>query len=98
MKDPRLQNFKWIVIGTALAGLISLFPRPVLSQHSDSAAGKDTPEKSAPAKDASPKTHEAFSWPGHLPDGQPNVQGVWITAQYGMSCLKDPSRGVGCFT
>lgn len=98
MKDPQLQNSELTALTAALALSIALFPKPVLSQHSDSSAGKDTPEKSASAKNASGKAHDSGAWPGHLPDGQPDVQGVWITAQYGMSCLKDPSRGVGCFT
>jgi hypothetical protein len=98
MKGSQLQNPNFIVLTIALALLITLFPSPVLSQHLDSSAGRDTPEKSASAKNVSAKTHDSGAWPGHLPDGQPDVQGVWITAQYGMSCLKDPSRGVGCFT
>jgi hypothetical protein len=49
--------------------------------------------KSASAK-GSPLT---TAWPAHRPDGQPDVRGVWITSVYGMSCLKDPTRGVGCF-
>ena len=98
MKAERLRNFKSIVLATTLALLISLSPTPVLSQNPDSVAGKGVPEQSASGKNALPKTHAAAPWPAHLPDGQPDMQGVWITAEYGMSCLKDPSRGVGCFT
>jgi len=49
--------------------------------------------KSVPAKGNSATT----AWPTHRPDSQPDVQGIWVTKVYGMSCLTDPTRGVGCF-
>jgi hypothetical protein len=49
--------------------------------------------KSVPAKGNSATT----AWPTHRPDSQPDVQGIWVTKVYGMSCLTDPARGVGCF-
>src|SRR5277367_993452 len=36
------------------------------------------------------------SWPQHTPDGQPKVEGFWLTVVYGMGCLQDPLAGVGC--
>lgn len=49
---------------------------------------------SAAAQDANPKT----AWPpGLTPDGQPDVQGFWVTKEYGMGCLSNPTNGnVGC--
>jgi hypothetical protein len=35
--------------------------------------------------------------PGRTPDGQPDVQGYWVTTEYGMGCLSNPTNGnVGC--
>lgn len=47
---------------------------------------------------ASQKNHQAKSWkPTLLSDGQPDIQGVWTTAYYGMGCLSNPANGdVGC--
>jgi hypothetical protein len=67
---------------------VSLLQVPTAGQTSKSQAAKSAPIKNAPSANA---------WPAHRPDGQPDVQGVWITAVYGMSCLRDPTRGVGCF-
>src|SRR3984957_15966026 len=36
------------------------------------------------------------AWPPHTPDGQPKVEGFWLTVVYGMGCLQDPLAGVGC--
>lgn len=36
------------------------------------------------------------AWPQHTPDGQPNVEGYWLTVVYGMGCLQNPLAGVGC--
>lgn len=36
------------------------------------------------------------AWPQHTPDGQPNVEGFWLTVYYGMGCLQNPLAGVGC--
>jgi hypothetical protein len=36
------------------------------------------------------------AWPQHTPDGQPKVEGFWLTVVYGMGCLQDPLAGVGC--
>jgi hypothetical protein len=36
------------------------------------------------------------AWPQHTPDGQPNVEGYWVTVVYGMGCLQNPTAGVGC--
>jgi hypothetical protein len=40
----------------------------------------------------------AADWtPSLTPDGQPDVQGFWLTTDYGMGCLSDPRNGnVGC--
>jgi hypothetical protein len=39
----------------------------------------------------------AADWtPARTPDGQPDVQGVWVTAVYGMGCLSNPRSGPGC--
>ncbi len=36
-------------------------------------------------------------WPKRTPDGQPDVQGFWVTKFYGMGCLTNPTNGnVGC--
>jgi hypothetical protein len=36
-------------------------------------------------------------WTGkRRPDGQPDVQGFWLTAVYGMGCLSNPKTGPGC--
>ncbi len=35
-------------------------------------------------------------WPEHTPDGQPKVEGYWLTVFYGMGCLQNPLAGVGC--
>jgi hypothetical protein len=44
---------------------------------------------SAPAK--------AQTWtPKRTSDGQPDVQGFWLTAVYGMGCLTNPRGEVGC--
>jgi hypothetical protein len=34
--------------------------------------------------------------PKHTSDGQPDVQGFWLTAVYGMGCLTNPRGEVGC--
>ena len=35
--------------------------------------------------------------PSLTPDGQPDVQGFWLTKEYGMGCLSNPTNGnVGC--
>ncbi|MBV9504865.1 MAG: hypothetical protein JO323_07655 [Acidobacteriia bacterium] len=34
--------------------------------------------------------------PKHTPDGQPDVQGFWLTVVYGMGCLTNPKGEVGC--
>ena len=40
---------------------------------------------------------QAPKWtPVRTPDGQPDVQGVWVTAVYGMGCLSNPKSGPGC--
>ncbi len=36
------------------------------------------------------------SWPQHTPDGQPKVEGFWLTVVYGMGCLQNPRAGVRC--
>jgi len=36
------------------------------------------------------------AWPQHTPDGQPQVEGYWVTVVYGMGCLQNPRAGVGC--
>jgi hypothetical protein len=36
------------------------------------------------------------AWPQHTPDGQPKVEGFWVTVVYGMGCLTNPRAGVGC--
>jgi hypothetical protein len=36
------------------------------------------------------------AWPQHTPDGQPKVEGFWLTVVYGMGCLQNPRAGVGC--
>ena len=36
------------------------------------------------------------AWPQQTPDGQPNVEGFWVTVVYGMGCLQNPRAGVGC--
>lgn len=42
---------------------------------------------------------EKPAWPKYTPDGQPDVQGFWVTKFYGMGCLSDPTNGnVGCVT
>jgi hypothetical protein len=36
-------------------------------------------------------------WTGaRRPDGQPDVQGFWVTIVYGMGCLSNPRSGPGC--
>lgn len=35
-------------------------------------------------------------WPERTPDGQPKVEGFWLTVVYGMGCLQNPRAGVGC--
>jgi hypothetical protein len=39
---------------------------------------------------------EKAAWPQHTPDGQPKVEGFWLTVVYGMGCLQNPRAGVGC--
>ena len=34
--------------------------------------------------------------PKRRPDGQPDVQGFWVTVVYGMGCLSNPRSGPGC--
>jgi hypothetical protein len=36
------------------------------------------------------------AWPQRTPDGQPKVEGFWLTVVYGMGCLQNPRAGVGC--
>jgi hypothetical protein len=54
----------------------------------------------AAAQDSKPKADKpaAASWtPSLTPDGQPDVQGYWVTKEYGMGCLSNPTNGnVGC--
>lgn len=76
----------------ATAGGFLILPSPARGQESGSAGAKDAGTKSV-KKVAAANT----AWPPRRPDGQPDVQGFWVTVVYGMSCLKDPTRGVGCF-
>jgi hypothetical protein len=46
---------------------------------------------SAPAAEADKNV-----WPQRTPDGQPKVEGFWLTVVYGMGCLQNPRAGVGC--
>jgi hypothetical protein len=87
----RLINFTMFL--AAIACVLSLLLVPAEGQGEKPAVASSTPKNSPPVKSAPPPV----AWPGHRPDGQPDVRGVWITAVYGMSCLKDPTRGVGCF-
>jgi hypothetical protein len=82
----RFVNFTLFLF--AIAGGLSMPLVSAAGQGEKPAAASSRPKKLAPATSA---------WPAHRPDGQPDVQGVWITVVYGMSCLKDPTRGVGCF-
>jgi hypothetical protein len=82
----RLMNLPMLFAGIACS--LSLQLAPVAGQGT-----KLRDSKSVPAKGASATT----VWPAHRPDGQPDVQGIWVTKVYGMSCLTDPARGVGCF-
>jgi hypothetical protein len=54
----------------------------------------------ATPQDSKPKAEKpvATAWtPARTPDGQPDVQGFWLTNEYGMGCLSDPTNGnVGC--
>jgi hypothetical protein len=84
----RMRIINLPVLFAVVACCLSLQPVPVTGQ---SAKLRDS--KSAPAK----RTPAVAAWPAHRPDGQPDVQGIWVTKVYGMSCLTDPTRGVGCF-
>jgi hypothetical protein len=87
----RLVDFTLFLVEIAIGWSLLLVPAAGQGQKPGAASGavqKSTSATSSPSSDA---------WPPHRPDGQPDVQGVWITAVYGMSCLKDPTRGVGCF-
>jgi hypothetical protein len=48
------------------------------------------------AKPAATKAAATKWTPARTPDGQPDVQGVWVTAVYGMGCLSNPKSGPGC--
>jgi len=87
----RLMNLP--ILFAVVASSLSLQLAPVVGQ-----GRKRQDSKSVPARNAPPKrTPAAASWPVRRPDGQPEVQGIWVTKVYGMSCLTDPTRGVGCF-
>jgi hypothetical protein len=45
---------------------------------------------------AAPAEADKTAWPQHTPDGQPKVEGFWLTVVYGMGCLQNPRAGVGC--
>ncbi len=51
--------------------------------------------QNAQTKEEKPAT---TTWkPALTPDGQPDVQGFWVTKYYGMGCLSNPTNGnVGC--
>jgi hypothetical protein len=45
----------------------------------------------------STRANAQTTWtPKRTPDGQPDVQGFWLTAVYGMGCLTNPRGEVGC--
>src|ERR1700732_2394109 len=80
-----------IIFAGILCSLL-LQPAPAAGQGTTLRDSMSAPTKRGPAK-ATPAT---TAWPAHRPDGQPDVQGIWVTKVYGMSCLIDPTRGVGC--
>ena len=80
-----------VVVGAAIGGFVLLLA-PGWGQNS-----KAQVDGGAGAKKAAQGSAPSAAWPSHRPDGQPDVQGYWVAVYYGMSCLKDPSRGVGCF-
>ena len=89
----KMQLAKFTLSLAAIVCSLCLLLVPASGQGEKPKAASSAPTKKVPAEGA-PTT---AAWPGYRPDGQPDVQGVWITAVYGMSCLKDPTRGVGCF-
>ena len=78
----RLSNF--IFVAPVLCGALALAPAP--------AAGQDA--SAATSKKAS---QPATAWtPARTQDGQPDVQGFWLSVVYGMGCLTNPRGEVGC--
>src|SRR6266851_586955 len=84
----RMRIINLPILFAVVACSLSLQLAPVAGQST-----KLPDSKTAPAK----RTPAVASWPAHRPNGQPDVQGIWVTKVYGMSCLTDPTRGVGCF-
>jgi hypothetical protein len=87
-----MRLLKFTLFFAAIAAGGSLLLVSASGQDRKPAATSISPTKNVAVKGAA----ASVAWPAHRPDGQPDVQGVWVTTEYGMSCLKDPSRGVGC--
>ncbi|HEY0264852.1 MAG TPA: hypothetical protein VGC07_10045 [Granulicella sp.] len=81
--DKKQLQLRKLLAGFMLGAVMYL---PGMAQTSKSGA--------ASAKEDSATT----TWkPRLLPDGQPDVQGVWTTVYYGMGCLTNPTNGdVNC--
>jgi hypothetical protein len=67
-----------------------------LSLLSVSAAAQSKSPTAAESKSKDEQTATRAWTPARTPDGQPDVQGVWVTVVYGMGCLTNPRSGVGC--
>jgi hypothetical protein len=79
---------------TVIAGVVSLALATAAGQTSKTQVVKSAPPKSA-LRSGGTESSSSAAWPKHRPDGQPDVQGYWVAAVYGMSCLKNPTRGGG---
>ncbi len=88
----RMRILNFVALLSAIAVGLFLSQPPARGQ-----APASPPAKTAGSKAATKSSPATAAWPPHRPDGQPDVQGFWVTVVYGMSCLKDPTRGVGCF-
>ena len=78
----KIKRIKFVIGLPAVLGMLFQAALPAAAQ--DSKAKSDKPA--------------AVAWtPSLTPDGQPDVQGFWLTKEYGMGCLSDPTNGnVGC--
>jgi hypothetical protein len=92
----KMRSLALATILTVIAGVVSLSLATAAGQTSKTQGVKSAALKSA-AGSGGTQASSAAAWPKHRPDGQPDVQGYWVAAVYGMSCLKNPTRGVGCF-
>jgi hypothetical protein len=78
----RLSNF--IFGAPVLCCVLALAPVPALGQGASAATSKKA-------------SQPATAWtPARTQDGQPDVQGFWLAAVYGMGCLTNPKGEVGC--